>query len=318
MVGAAAGGTFQDRWGRRLCLIAGSIVSVVAVAICFVSNLPEDIDSRRGVFLLGKLIQGFSIGAVMCTTQTYMSEVLPTSLRGPVMAFFPLFALVGQLVGAVVVFTTLNIPGSRSYITCFASQWPFSAVLLIIAMLIPETPAYLIRKGDGNGALKSQKRLDITSADSSATVEKMRLSILQEEDFSGSSQTRYVDCLKHGNLRRTLVVVFAFLIPQCFGLTLLANASYYLQVIGMAANKSIMFLQIGIAFGLVSNLFSVWTLSRIGRRMLILSSLAVSAVLWLSSGIAGCFSSAVVPWYRYPSSSIMKSANVHPGIPRLQ
>lgn len=297
MVGAMAGGIFQDRWGRRRSLLAGSIISAAAVAVCFVSNIPESIGSRRGVFLLGKLVQGFSIGAIMCTTQTYMSEVLPTSLRGPVMAFFPLFALIGQLVGAVVVFTALDIPGSRSYIICFASQWPFSAILFIIAILVPETPAYLVRKNDLGDALKSQKRLDIKSVDSVAALEKIRLSIIHEEQQSASGQTRYVDCLKQGDLRRTLIVIFAFLIPQLFGLTLLANASYYLQVIGMAANTSIIFLQLGIGLGLIANIVSIWALSAIGRRPLLIWTLAISSVLWLSSGVAGCFSGPVVAWY---------------------
>lgn len=59
--------------------------------------MPTDINAKRGLFFLAKTVQGFSVGGIMVTIQTWLSEVVPTELRGPLMALLPIFKLVGQL-----------------------------------------------------------------------------------------------------------------------------------------------------------------------------------------------------------------------------
>lgn len=85
--------------------------------------------------------------------------------------------------------------------------------------------------------------------------------------------------------------------PQLFGLTLLANASYFLQIVGMEASLSVMFLIIGIVLGLLANVVSIWIVSAVRRRPLFLLTLVISTALWLGMGIAGCWSGTVVVWY---------------------
>lgn len=71
MVGGVAGGWFQDRSGRRLSLAVGSSIAAVGIAIMFCCFVSDSVDSRRGLFLGGKLVQGLGIGMLMSTTQTY-------------------------------------------------------------------------------------------------------------------------------------------------------------------------------------------------------------------------------------------------------
>lgn len=294
MVGAIVAGMLQDRFGRRWSLAIGSVISAIAVAICFVANLFDDINDRRGTFLAGKLFHGLAIGMVMSTSQTYMSEILPPKLRGPVLAFFPIFILLGQLAGAIVVFTSLDIEGSTSYTTPFASQWPFSAFLIVVAVVIPESPAYLIRENKIDAAFKAQQRLNAKHMDTEVELKRLRIAV-HTADQETSSAT-YKECFRGTNLRRTLLVAFSHMLPQIFGLALFSNASYFMQVVGMGANDSVLFLQLGIGLGLIANIASVWALNVMGRRPLIILTLAISAVLWLSMGIAGCFSGLVTIW----------------------
>lgn len=295
MIGSIIGGYYQDRGGRRLSLATGSFLSAIAVAICYVADLPDDIDSRRGVFFAGKLFQGLCIGMLLCVVQTYMSEVLPVLLRGPIIAFLPIFTLLGQLVGSVVVYTSLKYHGSESYRICFASQWPFSAVPFVLAAVLPESPTWLLRRGRENKALKMQKKLDTRNVDSEAIINELRMSILAEQEERGSF--KYIDCFKGVNTRRTLIVAFASALPQLFGLQLLANASYFMQIVGMGSTNSLIFLILGIGLGLIANIVSLWVLNKFGRRFLILLTLGVAMVLWLAMGIAGCFTGVVTIWY---------------------
>lgn len=294
MIGSIFGGHFQDRGGRRLSLATGSFLSAIAVAICYVADVPDAIDSRRGLFLAGKLFQGICVGILLCVVQTYMSEVLPVLLRGPIIAFLPIFTLLGQLIGSIVVYTSLKHKGATSYRICFASQWPFSAVPFLLAVMLPESPTWLVRRGRVDKAVNAQRRLDGPDVNSEAIIDELRTSILVEEE-ERKSQT-YADCFKGIHLRRTGIVAFASALPQLFGLPLLANASYFLQIAGMGSTNSLIFLILGIGLGLIGNVVSLWVLNRFGRRFLSLATLGTAMGLWLAMGIAGCFTGPITIW----------------------
>lgn len=227
----------------------------------------------------------------MTTTQTYMSEIVPPVLRGPMLAFFPIFALLGQLIGAAVIYGCLDL--ESGYVLCFASQWPFSAVPLLMAFLIPESPTFLVRKDRLKLACKAQERLSPNGADARAIIDTVRRNIEHEKR---TTRATYIDCFLGTNRRRTLVVMFASILPQVFGLTLLAKASYFVQVVGMGSSTSVLVLILGLVCGLMANFSSVWISSRIGRRRLILTSLAVLTVLWAAMGVAGIWEGPVVVW----------------------
>lgn len=292
MVGSLAGGLFQDRYGRRFSLAIGSFLSAIGVAVCFVSNLSPDIHTRRVIFLVGKGFQGGAIGMVMTTSQTYMSEILPPNLRGPLLAFFPIFTLLGQLIGAAVIFACLNL--ENGYTICFASQWPFSAIPLLMAFIIPESPTYLIRKNQDDKAHKAQAKLDVPGADPDDTLDTIRRNIEHERQLTNAT---YTDSFRGVNLRRTLIVMFSNSLPNFFGLTLLAKSSYFVQVVGMKANLSVIVLILGLVCGLIANIISVWILSKVGRRRLILITLSILTVIWAAMGIAGFWSGSVTVWY---------------------
>ncbi|KAE8356926.1 MFS general substrate transporter [Aspergillus coremiiformis] len=294
LFGALTGGYLQDRLGRRSTLAFASIISATGVAIAYSSNLPTDITSRRSVFFTAKLVLGYAVNMLMCTTQTYMSEILSPTLRGPLLAFFPLFTLLGQLLASIVVYTSLHHIGPRSYLTCFISEWPFSALPLLTSLLLPESPTWLIRKNRITAARHAQHRLDPRHTNPETTLSTLHSSIHHETPQDNPS---YLDCWLGTHRRRTTIVLYASLIPQLFGLTLISKSSYFLQTINLDAENSLLILEIGIALGLVANITSIWTLSRFDRVTLLTAGFATSTTLWTGMGIWGCFQGAVTGWW---------------------
>jgi len=294
MIGSLSGGVIQDRWGRRLSLGLGSVTSVLGVAIVWCSQYANG--SRHGVFLLGKICQGITIGIAVSTAQTYMSEVLPPAIRAPLVAFFPVFQLVGQLIGAGITFSAEDMEGADSYRICIISEFPFSALPILLSILIPESPIYLVRKGRLEKAHKQQKRLDTAIVDSRAKIERIQAIILHEQEAANSDRSRYIDCFRATDRRRTIIVLFSAVLPQLFGLPILGDGPYFLQIAGMKARHSLIFLITGAVGGLIATLISMPLFTRIGRRMLMISTLAPVVLLWLVVGVAGCFSSKTVPW----------------------
>lgn len=296
MIGSLFGGWLQDKIGRRYALGISSFLSAVGVAIMYCSYLPADITGRRVTFLVGKFFQGGAIGAVMASCQTYMSEILPPVLRGSGMAFFPAFTLLGQLTGALVIFGCLN--RDKGYSIAFASQWPFSFLPVIVAFWIPESPAWFVRKRRMADAFTSQARLDPPGINTQDVIAKLLKDIEHEEL---SSKASYTECFRKKNLRRTLIVMWANVQPSIFGLQLLGKASYFLQLINMKASTSIIFLILGIVLGLFANVASLWIMSRVGRRPLVVITLSVAAAIWAFMGVANCFEvTPAVTWYVVP------------------
>jgi hypothetical protein len=263
----------------------------------FVSYLPSSKTDRCIAFLIGKLVQGAATGAVMTATQTYLSEILPPVLRGSGMAFFPAFTLLGQLTGALVIFGCLG--KERGYVAAFGSQWPFSFVPMVVAYCVPESPTWLIRKRKVEQAMQAQARLDPPGINTKTVIDKLTSLIAHEEETSKNAT--FAQCFARRNLRRTLIVLFAMSIPNFFGIPLLAKASYFLQICGMKASLSIIFLILGIVLGLFANVVSVWVVSRFKRRTLVLITLSACAVSWASMGIANCFKGSGVVWYAFAS-----------------
>jgi MFS family permease len=299
MAGSLVGSWVNDRIGRRRTLAISSFLSAIGVAIMYVSYLPTDITGRRVCFMMGKFFQGLAIGAVMASCQTYMSEILPPVLRGSGMAFFPAVTLLGQLTGALVIYGTLN--RGKGYAVVFGSQWPFSFVPMVVAFLIPESPAWYVRKRMMDKAHAAQTRLDPPGTDTNAVVAKILADIEHEELTSTAT---FKECFHKRNFRRTFIVMWANALTAIFGLQLLAKASYFLQLVNMKPGTSIIFLILGLIVGLLANVASIWVMARVGRRPLVVYTMLFAALLWLSMGVAN--STKIVPavtWYVFPSSS---------------
>lgn len=291
MFGAVAGGWFQDRFGRRWSLASSSVLCAAGVAVCFVSDIPASADGRRGTFTAGKFVEGTAIGMMACTTQTYMSEVLPPVLRGPILAFFPIFTLVGQVLGAVAVYASLGYSGHLPFRVPFASQWPLSAIVLVIAWFLPESPVWLLRVDQPDKAMDCQLRL---TDDAEAVIADLQRTLRHEQETSEAAS--YIECFKGVDRRRTLIVIFAACLPLIWGLKLLSLVSYFIQIVGMDPDLSLIMLIAGIVIGIVANIGSLWTLKAYGRRRLIVVTLCVAAVFWASIGVAGCFEGDAVVW----------------------
>ncbi|CAI7588283.1 unnamed protein product [Penicillium manginii] len=295
ILGALVSPSWQDRSGRRIPMVVGTVVSAAAVAVIYTSYLPTDINARRAVFLIGEIIQGLGVGVLTTTAQTYISETVPTSLRGSAMALCPTFVLLGQLIGALVVFMTSGGDTSSAYLVTFVSMWPFSAITLLIVVLVPESPAFLVRNGRLVDAHRALQKLHSGTRDCAQLVKDLQKTDAQEKEENEKIPWR--DCFRRTDLRRTLIVSFVSMMPCFFGFSLLSNASYFLQIVGMDDHNSLMMFVLGISLGLVANAVGVWVANVVGRRTLILSSLSVTSLLWLGMGIAGCWSGVVSIWY---------------------
>ncbi|KAK3634323.1 hypothetical protein LTR56_015357 [Elasticomyces elasticus] len=296
MIGAATGGWIQDLTGRKWTLGIGSIISIAAIATCYISDLAAQ---KQAAMFGGKLLEGVAVGLIMCSTQTYMSEVVPARLRGPIFALFPAFQLLGQLIAAVVTLGLLPIEGPSSYRIALATEWPLSAIPLALAIFIPESPVWLLQKNEEQDARKMFSKVHgpKVAANHQDLFDDMNRAVTEERWAAHDRSATYLECFRGPNLKRSMIVVFANTVPELFGLTLIGHASYFLQILGLTHSMSFIILVLGVVLGLFANIGSWWTLLKWGRRNLTLVTLTTCCVAWLAVGIAGIFKSVNVAYF---------------------
>ncbi|KAM0332300.1 hypothetical protein ACHAQA_002576 [Verticillium albo-atrum] len=290
-VGSVGAGWFQDRFGRRANFLMGGLFGLAGTTVCYVSALPSDIDGRRGTFLVGKILIGVGCGSLMAGCQTWISEISPKSMRGMLLGFYAFNVSLGHLIAVVIVFTQAGVMSPYAYQMPFGTQWAFGAVAVIAGFVLPESPVWLVANDQVEKAAKSLKKLG-TDTDSS-----MLMRIQASLGHGGQGAPTFRECFQGTDLRRTLVIVWLNMIQSFVGMAILANSAYFLIMAGMSPKYSLMVNAIGISAGMVGNMTSWYTVPRFGRRLLILISLGLDNLAWLSMGIAACFATPAAQWY---------------------
>ncbi|CAI6334499.1 unnamed protein product [Periconia digitata] len=293
MLGTFFSGRWQDLYGRRIVLGCSSLLCAMGVAIMFPSYLSASLTCRRVLFLMGKIVQGFAIGVNVSTAQTYLSEILPRSLRASAMSLFPIFTCLGQIVGALVVYTSLAKP--RGYVVAFGSQWLFSLFPVIVAFCIPESPAFYIRNSKLDKAREAQARLSPPDVDAEAAVRRVKRNV--DAQVHARRSSRFMHCFSGINRRRTFIVMWAQSLQSVFGLVMLSKAAYFLQLVGLSPKQSVIFVIVGLVLSFLANIASIWIVARVERKKLIMVTMGLASLSWLGMGIANCFSNKEVGWW---------------------
>lgn len=156
--GALFAAPFGDLWGRRKSLIVsiGVFVFGVIFQICS-TNIP--------ILLVGRFFAGVGVGTVSVLVPLYQSEMAPKWIRGTLVCAYQLFITLGLLAASIVNLLTYKMHGSASYRIPMGLQLSWACILSLGLLVLPETPRYLVKRGQKEAAalsLSRLRRLDIT------------------------------------------------------------------------------------------------------------------------------------------------------------
>lgn len=259
------------------------------------------------MFLFSKLVTGAGMGVLMTTCQTYVSEVSPVKIRGALLAVFPFMVSIGQLIAISLVFsrimifdisafqvspkpcTNLNSP-LTTYQIPFAAQWAFSGVAIISGLVLPESPSMLMARAQPAAARKSYLRLYGSKADADLALSKIQAVLDHEkEQQASSSSSSFAECFQGTNRRRSMIIILVALLQYFLGVSLLANANYFLIMAGMSPTQSLQISQIGVGVQILCICVAGVTMTYFGRRVIVLCSCAATGVVFIGQGAAGFF-----------------------------
>jgi sugar porter (SP) family MFS transporter len=235
---------------------------------------------------------GAAMGSMQGNTQTYVSEVTPVEIRGFALSLFQFWIILGSLLAACVLQGTTSIDGPWSWKAAIVTQvGPAALCLLIFIPFVPESPYYLVQKGQLDRARKAVQKLRSSEAgfDPEEEVRTMKATLDHErQQRAEAKQPSYLECFQGTDLRRTLVACLPVVMQLFMGYPLCGNyLAYFLSMSGI--DDAFLITVISILCSLVSAGIAFVLIERVGRRPQILIGVYGMLVCLLIVGLLGFF-----------------------------
>lgn len=281
IIGALLNGWLTAKYGHRIVLMISLVWLAAAVFMVFFA--PSIV-----VLLIGEFLCNIPWGVFATTGPAYAAEVMPLALRGYLTAYINLCWCIGQFIAAGVLKGLISNTTDWGYKIPFAVQWVWPVPLFIAALLAPESPWYLVRKGKLDRAKKSLMRLSQSGhqVDHDATIALMvRTDKLEKEERAG---TTYWDCFKGTNLRRTEIAIMCFVSQITDGGALCYTGTFFYEQAGLSTELSYDLGLVGTAISFIGVLVSWLYIARWGRRTIWLYGFYMLVICLYLIGILAC------------------------------
>jgi MFS transporter, SP family, sugar:H+ symporter len=280
VLGCAIAGPMSRYIGRRWSL-------AVAIGFNQLGTVLMIACSNIGGLYAGRLIIGIANGLFDVFPQLYIHECAPSHIRGPLLGMFNVLVSIGLLIGSIVDNYTFAITGKASYQIPLGLFFIVPSILFFALPFMPESPRWLLEYRTGADARKALVRLRNSQTDThviDAELEEIKQALDNEKQLIQG--VRVFDMFKGTNLRRTLLSI-ALLLALCGSgsLFFLIYGTYFFAIAGQteAFQESVGMT----AAGLAGTLFSMWLITKIGRRTIFM-------VGYIAQGI--CMLVVAVTW----------------------
>jgi MFS transporter, SP family, sugar:H+ symporter len=284
-VGAFYAGKIADRYGRVKAMVAASVLFTISA---IGSGFPFGIWD----FTFWRVLGGIAVGAASVIAPAYIAECSPTHLRGRLGSLQQLAIVVGIFIALLCDYFIAVSAGSAESPFLFgiaAWRWMFwteipPAVLYgMSALMIPESPRYLVAQGREPEAANVLTK--ILGGDVLAKIEEIRHTVLRERE------PRFSDLLsRNGGLLRIVWIGIGLSIFQQFvGINVIFYYSSVLwRAVGFSEQSSLTITVITGAVNIITTLIAIAFVDKFGRKpLLVLGSIGMTLTLGTMAYIFG-------------------------------
>ncbi|KAH8820691.1 general alpha-glucoside permease [Xylogone sp. PMI_703] len=282
IIGLYAAGIIVDKIGYRKTMIYSLFAMACFIFIPFFAH-------NLQTLLVGEILQGIPWGVFQTMTTAYASEVAPVSLRAYLTTYVNLCWVIGQFISAGVLRAYLDDKTQWAYRVPFAVQWIWPLPLLVGCLFAPESPWWYVRQGRVDEAKTSLLRLTTEGADPDFNADDTIAMMVYTNELEKKLQerTRYIDCFKGVDLRRTEIVCMVWVIQSLCGSSFMGFSTYFYENAGLADKNAFNLNMVQYALGAIGTIGSWFAMAYIGRRTLYVGGLFVLFWLLMIIGFVG-------------------------------
>jgi MFS transporter, SP family, arabinose:H+ symporter len=272
-IGALVAGKLSAAIGRKkVLLFAAFLFALTGVATGWADNFTW--------FIVARLSSGVAVGIAALVCPMYIAEVAPAPMRGRLVSFYQLAIVSGLLLAYLSNYLLLNT-GINNWRWMFSSQTIPAMLFFVALFFIPESPRWLVKKGNRSGA---QQVLSKIGGNEYGKIETQNIQNSFLSEVKESLRDLFKMDVRHIVFIGAMVAIFS----QAGGQnSIFSYAPVIFQQAGVATEAA--FLQ-SVIIGLVNfvfTFFAIYFIDRIGRRKLLLYG---SILLCLDAlALAFCF-----------------------------
>ena len=287
IIGGLIGGWVSTNIGRKRGLIIAAVLFLISALGASAPEFPFAAIGHGGPgymtnFVFYRILGGIGVGLASMLSPMYIVEIAPPKVRGNLVAWNQFAIIFGML---VIYFVNYGISRSGSgdaWLNSIGWRYMFlsgsipAGLFLLLLLLVPETPRYLMLKGNEAGARAVLDKL-VTKEESEKELSEIRASL--SEHHSGKM-------FSFGAL-----VIFIGLMLSMFQQFVGINVVLYyatdiFQGMGMTTNASLLQTIIVGAVNLSFTVVAILTVDRFGRRPLQIVGALIMAVSMIALGSA--------------------------------
>ena len=275
-VGAWFAGSLSNRYGRIP-------VMVIAAILFFVSAVGSGLAFGVWDLILWRVIGGLGVGAASVIAPAYIAEVAPARFRGRLGSLQQLAIVLGIFTALLSNALIANTAGGSSETFWFgvaAWRWMFmieavpAAAYGVMALFLPESPRYLIRRGQLDRA--SKVLYDFTGeVDVNLKIEQIRKTLEREDTES----LRDLVGKRFGLKPIVWLGILLSLFQQLVGINVIFYYSTTLwQSVGFDESQALLTSTFTSIMNIVATIIAILLVDRVGRRVMLLVGSAGMAV----------------------------------------
>ena len=285
IAGAYLAGRLADRWGRtRVMVLASALFTLSAIGSGFAFG-PWDL-------ILWRVVGGLGVGAASVIAPAYIAEVAPPSIRGRLGSLQQLAIVSGIFVALLSDAWLAAVAGGaieELWLGIQAWRWMFLTELVpaitygVLALMIPESPRYLLAKGLVSEARDVLRTIQSSGVDN--RIKEIRATVREDRKRS------WQDMLTPSG-RNLLPIVWIGIVLSVFQQAVGINVIFYYstslwQSVGFTEADALTQTVITSVTNIVVTIVAIALIDKIGRRKLLITgsvgmtvSLAVMSLMF--------------------------------------
>jgi SP family sugar:H+ symporter-like MFS transporter len=277
-LGAFMAGSLADRRGRVQTMIVASVMFTL-------SAIGSGLAFTIWDFIAWRLLGGIAVGIASVIAPAYIAEIAPAHLRGRLGSLQQMAIVVGIFIAllsdyfiALAAGGSAELPfwfGVPAWRWMFWSEIPPAILYGVAAIMIPESPRYLVAKGQEQQAASVLAK--VVGGNVERKVREIRQTVNQEQ------KSKFSDLLSRsgGLLPIVWVGMGLSLLQQFVGINVIFYYSSILwRAVGFSERDSLLITVITGVVNIVTTVIAIATVDRFGRKpLLLIGSIGMTVTL---------------------------------------
>ncbi|KAK6442059.1 high affinity glucose transporter [Oleoguttula sp. CCFEE 5521] len=278
-------GFLADRIGRKTAIMTAAVIWVVGSIIVSASQ-------NIAMLIVGRVINGFSVGIASAQVPVYITELAPPAKRGRLVGMQQWAITWGILIMFFISYGCSFLDGPTAFRVPWALQMIPAIILFFGMMILPESPRWLATKSRWEEC-EQVLVLTLGKGDPSSPLVARELKDIKEwlEIERQSQQVSYLELFSPRYINRTHIGLFMQIWSQLCGMNVMMYyISYVFAMAGLTGNTLLISSSIQYIINVVMTVPALLFVDKIGRRpTLLVGSTLMMTWLFANAGLLATY-----------------------------